>query len=31
MLTGSQHAERQKLIDGLGRIVDKKLGRTTTG
>jgi hypothetical protein len=31
MLTSSQHDERQKLIDGLGRIVDKKLGRTTTG
>jgi hypothetical protein len=27
MLTGAQHAERQKLVDGLGRIVDKKLGR----
>jgi hypothetical protein len=30
MLTGSQHGESQKLIDGLRRIVDKKLGRTTT-
>ena len=31
MLTSSQNAERQKLIDGLRRIVDKKLGRDTTG
>ncbi len=28
MLSGSQRDESQKLIDGLGRIVDKKLGRT---
>ncbi|MDZ4760063.1 MAG: response regulator [Alphaproteobacteria bacterium] len=27
LLTSSQHVERQKLVDGLGRIVDKKLGR----
>jgi CheY-like chemotaxis protein len=28
MLTSAQHEERQKLVDGLARIVDKKLGRT---
>ena len=27
MLTSTQHDERQKLVSGLGRIVDKKLGR----
>ncbi len=27
MLTSAQHEERQKLVDGLERIVDKKLGR----
>jgi CheY-like chemotaxis protein len=27
MLTSAQHEERQKLVNGLGRIVDKKLGR----
>ena len=26
-LTGAQHKERQKLVDGLERVVDKKLGR----
>jgi two-component system, chemotaxis family, chemotaxis protein CheY len=31
MLTSAQNAERQELIDGLVRIVDKKLGRSTTG
>jgi CheY-like chemotaxis protein len=28
LLTSTQHEERQKLVDGLERIVDKKLGRT---
>jgi CheY-like chemotaxis protein len=28
MLTSAQHAERQNLVDGLVRIVDKRLGRT---
>jgi CheY-like chemotaxis protein len=28
MLTSAQHDERQKLVNGLARIVDKKLGRT---
>ena len=28
MLSSSQHDEREKLINGLVRIVDKKLGRT---
>lgn len=27
MLTSAQHVEREKLVEGLGRIVDKKLGR----
>jgi CheY-like chemotaxis protein len=31
LLTSSQSAERQKLVNGLVRIVDKKLGRDTTG
>ena len=31
MLTSAQNAERKELIDGLVRIVDKKLGRNTTG
>lgn len=31
MLTSAQHDERQKLIDGLGRIVHKKLRRAATG
>ena len=27
MLNSAQHDERQKLVNGLARIVDKKLGR----
>lgn len=27
LLTSAQHVEREKLVDGLRRIVDKKIGR----